>query len=90
MTSGSDYQECCERRNDDHDEDDCPCPLQKGLFAIFVVWTLVATWYVIIFGLFGIFVIPFRLLRRGSRKNMITVRPSRRDDDAAPAALTER
>jgi hypothetical protein len=71
LTSGSEYQKCCERRNDDHDEDDSARPFQRGLFAIFVVWTLVATWYVIIFGLFGIFVIPFRLLRSGSRKNKI-------------------
>lgn len=33
------------------------------------VWSIVAVWYVIIFGLFGIFVIPFRLWRRSVRKN---------------------
>jgi Flp pilus assembly protein TadB len=34
---------------------------------IFMAWSLVAIWYVIIFGLFGIFVIPFRLLTRSGR-----------------------
>lgn len=32
-----------------------------------MAWSLVAIWYVIIFGLFGIFVIPFRLLTRSGR-----------------------
>ena len=35
---------------------------------IFMAWSFVAIWYFIIFGLFGIFVIPFRLLTR-SRRN---------------------
>jgi Flp pilus assembly protein TadB len=38
-----------------------------ALCLIFVAWSLVAVWYVIIFGLFGIFVIPFRLLTRSGR-----------------------
>ena len=38
-----------------------------ALCLIFMAWSLVAIWYVIIFGLFGIFVIPFRLLTRSSR-----------------------
>ena len=32
-----------------------------------MAWSLVAIWYVVIFGLFGIFVIPFRLLTRSGR-----------------------
>lgn len=40
-------------------------PIALGL--IFMAWSLVAIWYVIIFGLFGIFVIPFRLLTRSGR-----------------------
>lgn len=38
-----------------------------ALCLVFVAWSLVAVWYVIIFGLFGIFVIPFRLLTRSGR-----------------------
>lgn len=32
------------------------------------VYVFIIFWYVIIFGLFGIFVIPFRLLTRSNRK----------------------
>lgn len=39
-----------------------------ALCSIFMAWSFVAIWYFIIFGLFGIFVIPFRLLTR-SRRN---------------------
>lgn len=35
---------------------------------ILTAWSFVAVWYVIIFGLFGIFVIPFRLFTRSNRK----------------------
>ena len=38
-----------------------------ALCLIFMAWSLVAIWYVIVFGLFGIFVIPFRLLTRSGR-----------------------
>lgn len=38
-----------------------------ALCLILMAWSLVAIWYVIIFGLFGIFVIPFRLLTRSGR-----------------------
>ncbi len=40
-------------------------PVALGL--IFMAWSVVAIWYFIIFGLFGIFVIPFRLLTRSGR-----------------------
>ena len=36
---------------------------------IFVSWTIVAIWYVIMYVLFGIFFIPWRLFRRSHRKN---------------------
>jgi len=39
-----------------------------ALCSIFMAWSFVAIWYFIIFGLFGIFVIPFRLLTRSGRK----------------------
>lgn len=32
-----------------------------------MAWSFVVIWYFIIFGLFGIFVIPFRLLTRSGR-----------------------
>jgi hypothetical protein len=35
-----------------------------------LAWTFILCWYLVIFGLFGIFVIPFRLMRRSSRKNL--------------------
>lgn len=38
-----------------------------ALCLIFMAWSLVAIWYFIIFGLFGIFVIPFRLFTRSGR-----------------------
>lgn len=38
-----------------------------ALCLVLMAWSLVAIWYVIIFGLFGIFVIPFRLLTRSGR-----------------------
>lgn len=38
-----------------------------ALSLVLMAWSLVAIWYVIIFGLFGIFVIPFRLLTRSGR-----------------------
>lgn len=36
--------------------------------AIGTVWTFVALWYLVIFGFFGVFTFPFRLMRRSSRK----------------------
>ena len=38
--------------------------------AILVAWAFVLVWYSIIFGLFGIFVIPYRLIRRSQRKSL--------------------
>jgi hypothetical protein len=40
-----------------------------GVMAIALAWTFVALWYVVIFGLFGIFTFPFRLMRRSQRKS---------------------
>jgi hypothetical protein len=40
-----------------------------GLMAIAFAWTFVTFWYVVIFGLFGIFTFPFRLMRRSQRKS---------------------
>lgn len=37
--------------------------------AVAAAWVWVAVWYCVIFGLFGVFVIPFRLFRRGQRKD---------------------
>ncbi len=39
-----------------------------GVIAIVLTWAFVACWYLVVFGLFGIFVIPYRLVRRSSRK----------------------
>ena len=40
------------------------------VLALLVSWAFVFCWYVIIFGLFGIFVIPYRLIRRSQRKSL--------------------
>jgi hypothetical protein len=32
-------------------------------------WMFVAAWYVVVFGLFGIFTFPYRLVRRSQRKS---------------------
>jgi hypothetical protein len=34
------------------------------------MWTVITVWYGITIGLFGIFMIPFRLIRRGHRKQV--------------------
>ena len=36
--------------------------------AMIFMWSFLATWYLITFGIFGIFVIPYRLVRRSQRK----------------------
>lgn len=38
-----------------------------ALCLVFIAWSFVAIWYFIIFGLFGILVIPFRFLTRSGR-----------------------
>lgn len=40
-----------------------------ALCLIMGVWMFVFMWYIVIFGLFGIFVIPFRLMTRSGRYN---------------------
>jgi hypothetical protein len=42
--------------------------IPTALLLIAFAWTFVAMWYVLIFGVFGLFVFPFRMFRRGSRK----------------------
>lgn len=39
-----------------------------GIISLVLVWAFVTVWYFFVFGLFGIFVIPYRLVRRSSRK----------------------
>jgi hypothetical protein len=41
-----------------------------AISAMLVAWAFILFWYTIIFGLFGVFVIPYRLIRRSSRKNL--------------------
>jgi cyanate permease len=36
---------------------------------LIIVWALLVCWYVVIFGLFGIFTFPYRLIRRSQRKS---------------------
>jgi hypothetical protein len=40
-----------------------------AILALIVVWAFLLVWYSIIFGLFGVFVIPYRLVRRSQRKS---------------------
>lgn len=39
-----------------------------AVITMLLAWSFILGWYVVIFGLFGIFVIPYRLVRRSSRK----------------------
>jgi hypothetical protein len=39
-----------------------------AIVAALFAWTFITAWYFIIFGLFGVFVIPYRLVRRSQRK----------------------
>ncbi len=39
-----------------------------AIILIMFAWMLVACWYFVIYVLFGLWFIPYRLLRRGSRK----------------------
>jgi hypothetical protein len=41
-----------------------------AVLGILLAWTFLAGWYVIIFGVFGIFAIPYRLHRRNQRKEL--------------------
>jgi hypothetical protein len=41
-----------------------------AVVAIILAWMFIAVWYSVIFGLFGVFVIPYRLIRRSSRKSL--------------------
>jgi hypothetical protein len=41
-----------------------------AVIAILLAWSFILVWYFVIFGLFGVFVIPYRLIRRGSRKSL--------------------
>jgi hypothetical protein len=40
------------------------------VLAVLVAWATVLTWYLVVFGLFGIFMIPYRLIRRSQRKSL--------------------
>jgi len=40
-----------------------------ALCLVFAAWMIVAVWYFIMYILFGVLFIPFRLWRRGSRRN---------------------
>ena len=39
-----------------------------AVLLILAAWTFVTFWYLIVFGLFGVLAFPFRLMRRGQRK----------------------
>ena len=39
-----------------------------ALTAAAFMWVLVTFWYLVVFGLFGVFVFPFRLMRRSQRR----------------------
>jgi hypothetical protein len=41
-----------------------------GVLAMLFMWTFLLFWYLIVFGLFGILMIPWRLIRRSQRKNL--------------------
>jgi Flp pilus assembly protein TadB len=39
-------------------------------FAILAMWAVVTAWYIVVLGFFGIFTFPYRLIRRGQRKQL--------------------
>ena len=39
-----------------------------AVLGIALMWSLVAMWYVVVWGLFGIILLPFRILTRGGRR----------------------
>ena len=41
-----------------------------GIAAMLIMWSVITMWYVLIFGVFGLLVIPFRLIRRSQRKSL--------------------
>ena len=41
-----------------------------GILALLFVWVFLLFWYFIVFGLFGILMFPYRLIRRSQRKNL--------------------
>jgi hypothetical protein len=41
-----------------------------AVLAILVTWAFVTLWYFVVFGLFGILMIPYRLVRRSQRKSL--------------------
>lgn len=40
-----------------------------GLLFLVFMYAFLLAWYLVVFGLFGVFMFPFRLLRRGQRKS---------------------
>ncbi len=38
--------------------------------ALPIVWVFLIVWYCVVFGIFGVFTIPFRFFRRGQRKSL--------------------
>ncbi len=40
------------------------------VLALLLSWAFVTAWYLVIFGFFGIFMIPYRLVRRSQRKSL--------------------
>jgi hypothetical protein len=40
------------------------------VLALLVTWAFVFCWYAVVFGFFGIFMIPYRLIRRSQRKSL--------------------
>jgi hypothetical protein len=40
-----------------------------AIFSMLLMWSFLLFWYLFIFGLFGIFVFPFRAIRRSQRKS---------------------
>jgi hypothetical protein len=47
-----------------------PVKLAAAVVAVPISWMVVAVWYVVVFGLFAIITIPFRLIRRSQRKTL--------------------
>jgi hypothetical protein len=60
-----------------------------SIVALVAVWIFLVFWYALIFGIFGIFVIPYRLIRRSQRKSVHVQRTSLATQQAMLQQMSE-
>lgn len=40
-----------------------------AILCLVLIWPIILIWYIIAYGLFSVFTLPYRLIRRSNRKN---------------------